>query len=92
MAMRKEVVEIIANLNSLYDELYKEWPLLNIREKNFKLKLDLIKKVAKQLEEKERWFLKTTADYKTMAEIIIKLGKEKDFDSIMLEIKDLFLV
>jgi len=91
--MNKKTIQLIWDLNSLYDTLFNSWSnhkwdeIIEIQNK-----LKLIKNISKNLEEQKRWFLKSKLDYsKSWFYILDNISKNyvdlhKWVTSILLEI------
>lgn len=62
----------LKQLCRIIDELFQIWVASHYSDNDTALKMALIKKVKKQLEEQERGFVSGKVDYAKMAEVIIR--------------------
>jgi len=73
--MTKKTLKLIWDLNNLYDTLFKYWITTTSWTSEFEevsKKMKLLKVITKNIEEKSRWFLKSSVDYIAWWEYFLK--------------------
>lgn len=91
--MTKNTLRLIWDLNSLYDKLWNSWTKTekdSLEFDDFSKKMKLILKIVKNIEEQDRWFLKSKVNYKKWWEHILgNVGSE--YDILHKEISNILL-
>lgn len=91
--MTKKTLKLIWDLNNLYSTFWSEWTKTkscSYEFYNLSNKLKLIKKVTKNIEEKERWFLKSSVNYTAWWKFILS-NSDLEFDDLSKKVSELML-
>jgi len=91
--MNKKTLILICNLNQLYDSIWNIWR--NTKKDSFEFnelnsKMKLIWVITKNIEEQQRWFLKSKVDYISGWEYILK-NFWKKFEDLHKEVSEILL-
>jgi len=70
--MNKATLKKLGGLCKAIDVVFEEWVVSKYQSQEAQLKLTLLKKIKKQLEEQKRGFIKSRIDYSAIADYLIE--------------------